>query len=271
MSELLKISVIIPTYNRSITLLQAVHSVLQQTYPVSEILICDDGSTDDSKEKIRQLNNPLVKWIECGRNGAPAIPRNIGIARATGEWVAFLDSDDSWFPTKLHEQVKCILATSCLAVSTNATRLVATNKMKDYLVYTKNSISLVDLLWRNSVIISSLIVNRSLLEKTELFPSERKFNAIEDYALNLKIAALVSISFVNKPLVLYFDMPSFSIRSSGSLTFYDQRKLATDHLLVWIEKNRIFFPNLNRLLIFFLNSPFVKIKYFLVKLFRDAI
>jgi len=270
MSEALNISVVIPTYNRSTTLLQAVDSVLQQTYPVSEILICDDGSTDDSKEKVEKLNNPKIKWIDCGRNGAPAIPRNIGITKATGEWIAFLDSDDSWFPTKLYEQVQCILATSCLAVSSNARRYVGEKDMGDYLIYNKHSIRLTDLLWRNPVIISSLLVNRFLLEKVELFPTARQFDAIEDYALNFKIAALANISFINKPLIRYFDIPSISIRSAGSLTFYDQRKLVTGHLLIWVEQNCILFSNLNRLLIYFLNSPVVKTKYFLIKLFRNA-
>jgi teichuronic acid biosynthesis glycosyltransferase TuaG len=270
MSEALNISVVIPTYNRSTTLLQAVDSVLQQTYPVSEILICDDGSTDDSKEKVEKLNNPKIKWIDCGRNGAPAIPRNIGITKATGEWIAFLDSDDSWFPTKMYEQVQCILATSCLAVSSNARRYVGEKDMGDYLIYNKHSIRLTDLLWRNPVIISSLLVSKAILNQTPLFLPNQKHYAFEDYVLVFKISLLTKISFIKLSLVKYTDTPTASMRSDRNLSFYEQRKRATNDLLSWAKKNNFTFPFSYWLLIYFLNSPAVKIKYFLVNLLRNA-
>jgi glycosyltransferase involved in cell wall biosynthesis len=100
---------------------------------VIEILICDDGSTDDSKTKISALNDPKIKWIDCGRNGSPAVPRNIGIMKSSGTWVAFLDSDDEWMPTKIQEQVEVVKATTCLAVSTNAHKVVNGDLQGEYL------------------------------------------------------------------------------------------------------------------------------------------
>lgn len=85
--------------------MKAVTSALNQSYSVHEILICDDGSTDNSKELISNLNNPKIKWIDSGKNGRPAIPRNIGIKNAEGNWIAFLDNDDEWLPYKLEKQV----------------------------------------------------------------------------------------------------------------------------------------------------------------------
>src|ERR1700739_3316319 len=101
-----KVSVIIPTYNRQNTLLRAVKSVLQQTYTVHEILICDDGSDDDSKKIITELKSEKIKWLDCGKNGMPSIPRNKGIQYSTGDWIAFLDSDDEWLPNKTETQLK---------------------------------------------------------------------------------------------------------------------------------------------------------------------
>ena len=111
-----KISVIIPNYNRSELLKKAITSVLNQSYAVLEILVCDDGSTDNSKEVIEQFNNQTIKWIDCGKNGRPAIPRNIGVKKAKGNYIAFLDNDDEWLPTKIEEQVKVIIEKQTLIV-----------------------------------------------------------------------------------------------------------------------------------------------------------
>ena len=80
-----KVSVIIPTYNRQKTLHRAISSVLNQTYPIHELIICDDGSTDDSKLLVEQFKDQRIKWLDCGRNGMPSIPRNKGIHLASGE------------------------------------------------------------------------------------------------------------------------------------------------------------------------------------------
>jgi len=88
------VSVVIANYNRSDMLVKAIQSALEQTYSVLEILVCDDGSTDDSREKVKALNNEKVQWIDSGKNGRPAIPRNIGLSKSKGDWIAILDNDD---------------------------------------------------------------------------------------------------------------------------------------------------------------------------------
>lgn len=85
-------SVIIPTYNRKDYVLEAVRSVVEQTYPAHELIVVVDGSTDGTAEALRE-RFPQVKVIEQPNRG-PSVARNAGIAAATGEWVAFLDDDD---------------------------------------------------------------------------------------------------------------------------------------------------------------------------------
>ena len=122
------ISVVIPTYNRAKDLMIAIDSVLKQSYPVLEILVCDDGSNDQSKELVLAINNSLVKWIDCGKNGGPAIPRNIGIKQSKGNWIAFLDSDDEWQSNKVEEQISQATKLNCKAVSSNAYKVKANSK-----------------------------------------------------------------------------------------------------------------------------------------------
>ena len=102
------ISIITPCYNSERTIKQTIESVLAQTYPHWEMLIVDDCSTDLSAEIIRTYVNhdSRIKYFKTDHPScSPSHPRNIGLEQAQGEFVAFLDSDDIWFPMKLEEQI----------------------------------------------------------------------------------------------------------------------------------------------------------------------
>ena len=102
----MKISVIIPTYNRKHTLNRAIHSVLSQTSQPREIIAVDDGSTDGTKEWLAKMY-PAIRYIHQSNSGVSAA-RNVGIKTAQGDWLAFLDSDDEWLPQKLERQVAAV-------------------------------------------------------------------------------------------------------------------------------------------------------------------
>ena len=97
------ISVVIPTYNRAGRLTRAIDSVLAQSRPVDEIIVVDDGSADETATVV-QAYGPPVRYI-WQENTGPAAARNRGIAEARGTWIAFLDSDDRWFPDKMARQM----------------------------------------------------------------------------------------------------------------------------------------------------------------------
>lgn len=94
-------AVVIPTFNRAATIGQAIDSVLRQTVPAREIIIVDDGSTDDTARLVTGLGNPLIRLLVNDRNRGATASRNRGAKAATAEWIAFLDSDDYWHPEKL--------------------------------------------------------------------------------------------------------------------------------------------------------------------------
>src|SRR5438552_105599 len=114
------VSVIIPTWNRAATIGQAIRSALDQTHPPFEILVCDDGSTDNTEEIVRLFGNPKLVWLPNKRAGRPAIPRNAGLRNYRGEWVAFLDSDDEWAENKLEVQLAIARKRNVKALCTNA-------------------------------------------------------------------------------------------------------------------------------------------------------
>jgi glycosyltransferase involved in cell wall biosynthesis len=101
------VSVIIPTFNRKDLVLKALQSVEQQTYPSIEAIVADDCSTDGTAEAVADCNFRMPVWVvRSPVNQGPASARNLGIARASGKYIAFLDSDDLWLPTKLARQVE---------------------------------------------------------------------------------------------------------------------------------------------------------------------
>lgn len=101
-----KVSVIIPTFNRARTIEKSVKSVLCQTYSNLEVIIVDDGSTDNTRELIESLNDSRIKYIYQENAGACAA-RNRGVCNATGEYIAFHDSDDVWHKDKIEKQLEC--------------------------------------------------------------------------------------------------------------------------------------------------------------------
>ncbi len=95
----MKVSALIPTYNRRNYIFRAIDSVLAQTVPVDEIIVVDDGSTDGTLEAIGSVYGPEVKVVRQENMGV-SVARKRAIDEAQGEWVAFLDSDDEWLPER---------------------------------------------------------------------------------------------------------------------------------------------------------------------------
>lgn len=100
------VSVVIPTLNRSKFLREAVISVINQSYPVFEIIVVDDGSTEDIQQALSDIEGP-IKMVRHETNKGHAAARNTGIELAKGDYIAFLDSDDLWLPHKLEIQIPC--------------------------------------------------------------------------------------------------------------------------------------------------------------------
>lgn len=102
------ISCIIPTHNRLATLPRAVDSILRQTHQELELWVVDDASTDQTAEYLRELQDARVHVFTLAENLGVSRARNLAAAKARGEWLAFLDSDDEWLPDKLERQLAVI-------------------------------------------------------------------------------------------------------------------------------------------------------------------
>lgn len=127
------VSVIIPTYNRAHLVGRAIQSVLNQTYQNFEVIVIDDGSTDDAEEVLKSFKDERVRYIRLRENsGGSAVPRNTGLNAARGEYIAVLDDDDFWLDEdRLKKQVKflnthpdhVVVGTNAIAVDESGTEL----------------------------------------------------------------------------------------------------------------------------------------------------
>ena len=199
---MLNISVIIPSYNRKHTLSRAIKSVLNQTYNASEIILVDDGSTDETKPWVLG-NFPMVKYLSQLRNGVSAA-RNKGIEHSKNNWIALLDSDDEWLPEKLEEQVQQIKEDkSSLFSHTNEIWIrngVRVNQMKKHQKYGGQIFNKCLDICRVSP--SSVLLHKKVLQDVGLF--DEKLEVCEDYDLWLRISAKYPVLFLDHPLIVKY-------------------------------------------------------------------
>jgi glycosyltransferase involved in cell wall biosynthesis len=102
----MKVAAVIPTRNRAGTIGRAIKSAIDQTYALSEIIVVDDGSSDETIDIVRSFSDPRVRLIQQDHRGACAA-RNSGWRSTDAEWIGFLDSDDAWVPAKTEAQMEC--------------------------------------------------------------------------------------------------------------------------------------------------------------------
>ncbi|GAB6111210.1 glycosyltransferase family 2 protein [Desulfomicrobium salsuginis] len=96
------LTVVIPTFNRSQELIRSLDSLVAQSNPNFEVIVCDDGSTEDIASAINGFNTRLcLRLLRIDNSGGPARPRNFATKSATTRWISFLDSDDWWFPSRI--------------------------------------------------------------------------------------------------------------------------------------------------------------------------
>ena len=195
------VSVIIPTFNRSKKLLRAVQSVIDQEYKDLEIIVVDDGSTDDTCKTIVKFRN-FIRYIRLDNNRGVSVARNIGIQNSRAPWIAFLDSDDYWLKKKLKIQMEFIYNNpQSMACQTeeiwirNGRRVnpkIKHKKLSGDIFYQSLKLCLVSP--------SSVAIKRSVFDEIGLF--DESMPAAEDYDLWLRMSCRYPIYLIDKDLIV---------------------------------------------------------------------
>jgi len=203
-----KVSVVIPAYNAMTYLSETVESVFQQTFTDFEVLIINDGSLDGIEEWVAQLTDPRVKLISQPNQGV-SVARNTGIAQARGEYIAFLDADDLWKPTKLEKQVHRLENDPAVGLVYTWTTLVDQGGKPTGFVY---AYELEGNVWEQIVIEdivcngSSAMVRRSCFETVGVF--DPNLSSVADGDMWVRIAGHYPFAVVKEFLVDYRQYPN---------------------------------------------------------------
>src|SRR4030066_1147661 len=243
------VSIILPTYNCASFLPHSIGTILSQTYNSYEIIVIDDGSTDNTKEVLYPFIQ-RIKYIRLEQNKGLPTARNIGILSAQGKYIAFIDADDLWLPEKLqtdieyfetHPEVSMVYSKH---INIDEKGCVVNGSVKKQLPSGNIFIQLFS--EQNFIITSSVVVRKEIFETTGLF-DEQLFNC-QDWDMWLRIAFHFKVAGINKPLVKYRHNPhSLSKNRNNVLKYqkiiidkiYDKFKAAENSITEKVYKKRL--------------------------------
>lgn len=195
-----RVSVVIPTFNSGALTVEAVQSVLAQTTPAHEIIVVDDGSTDDTTARLAAFGSVLRYFRQ--ENQGVSSARNRGVAAATGDWVGFLDADDVWHPRKLELQLAAL--DSRPQVGLLGSRIYGwpgEGQPEPDPRSVVAEVPLDQLVVRNAFVTSTVLVRSELLRQAGEF--DRSLHGPEDHDLWLRIARLSRVANLEQRLAGY--------------------------------------------------------------------
>ncbi len=198
----MKISVIIPTFNRSEFIVNTINSVLNQTYSVAEIIVIDDGSIDDTAMIIEKLsiNTDKIKYISQENRGVSSA-RNLGILNASNNWICFLDSDDIWNTDKIEQQVIFHTKNPAILFSHTQEQWLFNNKIIKQKKHQskKSGFCFKENIANTLIGASTVMIHKSILNHIGHFDEE--LLVCEDYDLWLRILYKYEVGFIDKELI----------------------------------------------------------------------
>ena len=198
------ISVIIPAYNAERTIIKTVESVIQQTFSDFEIIVIDDGSTDRTLELLRDIKDNRLKIFSYENGGLP-VARNRGIARATGEFISFIDADDLWTPDKLELQLAALQQNSEAGVAYSWTAYFIDGREESIFPYNPVFFegNVYDKLLVNNFVASgsNILARKKAIESVGKF--EPTLKSCEDWDYYIRLAAKWHFVLVPQHQILY--------------------------------------------------------------------
>lgn len=196
------VSVIMPAYNAEKTIETAIESVVHQTEKDWELIVVDDGSTDNTKKIIEKYTDERIKYVYNNLEKGVSNSRNLGISKARGEWIAFLDSDDMWKPEKLAKQIKYARLYDSGFIFTGSGFMDSEGRILDYTMQVPSKVSYKELLKQNIISCSSVMIKKAYMVKYKMEAS-KMFH--EDFAAWLAILKGEKIEAlgINEPLLIY--------------------------------------------------------------------
>lgn len=243
MNDKTNISIIIPTYNRAYCILDSINSVLNQTYPYFELLIIDDGSTDNTEDIVRDIEDERVKYYKTPQNSGPAAARNYGVALAQYDYIAFQDSDDEWLAEKLDKQIRLITENPIYGLVYCQMKCPLTQE--DYVLVPGDSIPheqkmgyIYDyLLKKNYISTQTMLIKKQYYMENGGFDESLK--ALEDWDMVLGISKNNQIGYVDETLLIHPIDNADRLSLNGTAYYESRCKMLGKYKNDMIEKGVI--------------------------------
>lgn len=217
------VSVIIPTYNRAHLIGRSIASVLNQTYQDFEIIVIDDGSSDNTEQLILNFGNEKIRYIRHEKNKGQPAARNAGIKAARGNYIAFHDSDDECLPEKLEKVMKVFETAppSIGVVYSGFYKITGDNitYMPTSWVTEKEGNIHQQLLRGSCVWAGNMITRKECLEKVGMF--DESLPALEDWELTIRISKHYEFKFIEEPLIIvYYTLDSVTANQDAYINAF---------------------------------------------------
>jgi glycosyltransferase involved in cell wall biosynthesis len=208
------VSVVLPTYNRAPLLGRSIRSVLGQSFGDFEVVVVDDGSTDETSAVVAGFRDPRVRYLPLPRNTGAAAARNAGIRAARGKFLAFQDSDDEWLPSKLSKQMSAFESGSArLGMVYSDMRMILRGGTATYFAAPSvPSGRLINPATRFYQVcnlgIQSAVIKREYLDEAGHF--NEGLPALEDLEMFIRLSRRCDFRHLREPLVKYYDTQGLS-------------------------------------------------------------
>ena len=200
-----RVSVVIPAYKSKRFIGEAVDSVLRQTVVDYEVIVVDDGCPEGTGRFVAETYGDRVTVIEQ-ENGGPAVARNTGIQRSTGEWVAFLDSDDHWQPQKLEVQLETARENPEYGLISSSYYKLEGGRHFERKRHGRSGWVFTDVFMANYIRTSTVMIRSDCFESVGLFDTNLPLT--QDYDMWLRMSRRYQVGYINEALATYRHHPA---------------------------------------------------------------
>lgn len=229
-----KVSVVIPAYNRAHTIKNAISSIQSQTYTDWEIIVVDDGSTDDTCAVVTKMakEDTRIKLVKHEKNRKAQAARNTGINSAQGEWIAFLDSDDEYLIDSIENRLKLaekeqvqVVHSECYIVKPGCEKEIYKIRPLSGNVYK-------EMLEKEGPVFPSLLVKKQVLEQIGFL--DEKIKAYQEWDTSIRLAKKNRFAFCSKPTFIYDYRGADSMSRNSILNAQGYSQIVRKHFFaIW--------------------------------------
>jgi glycosyltransferase involved in cell wall biosynthesis len=200
------VNIILPTYNRAQLIARAIKSLLNQTYQDFEIIVVDDGSTDNTEEVVKKIDDKRIRYIRHKENKGAATARNTGIKAAKAQYIAFQDSDDEWLLEKIEKQIIAFknVSPKVGVVYTGFWKIQDNKKiyMHSFNIKSKEGDIHESLLKGNFIATPATLIKKECFERIGMF--DEKLPTLEDWELWIRISKYYHFKYIDEPLLISY-------------------------------------------------------------------